>query len=123
MKLKLDENLPTELSDLFAAAGHDVHTVHSESLVGREDQVIFQAAVAEDRLLVTQDLDFSDIRQFQPGTHPGVALIRLRNPSRRQIVARLQQILASEPIETWARCFVVITDQKLRIRRPNTPKT
>jgi predicted nuclease of predicted toxin-antitoxin system len=53
MKFKLDENLPIELVDLLAAHGHDVHTVPGESLTGRNDTIIFNAAVAECRLFLT----------------------------------------------------------------------
>ena len=119
MKVKLDENLPNELVELLTAAGHDVQTVAAEELVGRDDAVVFGFAVREDRLLVTQDLDFSDIRQFKPGSHPGIVLVRLRDPSRRHLLERIRQVLASEPIESWSRCFVVVTDRKLRVRRPN----
>jgi predicted nuclease of predicted toxin-antitoxin system len=118
MKIKLDENLPTDIAEVLTARGHDVHTVPEESMAGYEDQFIFDAALREGRMLMTQDLDFSDIRKFEPGTHPGVVLIRLRDPSRRQLVNRMQQILRTESIEQWTGCFVVISDQKLRIRRP-----
>ena len=118
MKIKRDENLPAELADLFAAAHHDVHTVLGESLAGRDDPTIFGAAASEGRILVTQDLDFSDLRQFKPGTHAGVVLIRLRDPSRRRLIARVRQVLASESLESWAGFFVVISDHKLRLRRP-----
>src|SRR6185437_3281728 len=83
MKIKLDENLPNELAELLALHQHDVDTVREESLTGRDDAAVFDAACADDRTLMTQDLDFSDIRRFKPGTHPGIALIRLRHPSRR----------------------------------------
>ena len=43
--------------------------------------MIFEAAVGEDRLLLTQNLDFSDIRRFKPGTHAGIVIIRLRDPA------------------------------------------
>ena len=118
MKIKLDENLPQEIADELATAGHDVHTVPQEFLNGHADEVVFAAATAEGRLFFTQDLDFSDVRVFRPGTHSGVVLIRLREPSRRKLVLRVRQILQSEDIASWARCFVVISDYKLRIKRP-----
>jgi predicted nuclease of predicted toxin-antitoxin system len=101
MKIKLDENLPDDLAPLFAAGGHDVQTVPQEQLAGRDDAVIFKAACDEERVLWTQDLDFSDVRTFSPGTHPGVVLMRLREPSRRRLVERVRQILASESLESW----------------------
>jgi predicted nuclease of predicted toxin-antitoxin system len=118
MKIKLDENLPNELVDLLSGDGHDVHTIPIERLVGRDDGIVFRAAITDERLVITQDLDFSDLRKFQPGSHPGIVLIRLRDPSRRRLVERLRQILQTEKIESWSRCFVVISDKKLRVRRP-----
>jgi predicted nuclease of predicted toxin-antitoxin system len=69
--------------------GHDVDTVASEGLKGGHDSDIWSAARRDDRLLITQDLDFSDIRQFTPGTHPGLLLVRLREPEQTQFLAGL----------------------------------
>jgi predicted nuclease of predicted toxin-antitoxin system len=72
VKIKLDENLPARLIGVFSHFGYDVKTVQDEELVGRPDTEVWGAAKAEGRLLITQDLDFSDIRRFQPGTHAGL---------------------------------------------------
>lgn len=77
MKIKLDENIPSDLK----MAG-DVDTVEQEGLAGRDDATVWRAAQSEGRFLVTQDLDFSDLRRFQLGTHCGILLLRLSNPSR-----------------------------------------
>src|SRR5580698_3546745 len=118
MKIKLDENLPTDLVDVLVSCNHDVHTVPDESLTGQDDAVIFSRVSSERRLLLTQDLDFSDIRKFAPGSHSGIVLIRLRDPSRRRLLERMRHILQTERIESWTGCFVVISDRKLRVRRP-----
>jgi hypothetical protein len=54
MKLKLDENLPDELSPELSSRGHDVHTVPSESLIGHDDPTILRAAAIEGRNLLTR---------------------------------------------------------------------
>jgi predicted nuclease of predicted toxin-antitoxin system len=90
MKIKLDENLPAEIADLLASLSHDVHTVPGELLTGSPDALVFHRASSEGRFLLTQDLDFSDIRKFKPGTHAGIALIRLREPSRRRLIERMR---------------------------------
>jgi predicted nuclease of predicted toxin-antitoxin system len=61
MKIKLDENLPAELSELLISLQHDVHTVKEESLTGEDDDPVFQAARSEGRLFITQDLDFCEL--------------------------------------------------------------
>ena len=118
MKIKLDENLPLRLASLLHDLGHDVHTVNSENLVGHGDDKIWNAAQAESRFLITQDLDFSDIREYAPGSHAGVLLVRLHSPSRRNLLARVETVFRTETIEQWSGCFVVVTERKIRILKP-----
>jgi predicted nuclease of predicted toxin-antitoxin system len=117
MKIKLDENLPSELVGVLTALGHDVDTVVEEGLAGRDDGTVWLAAQHAARLLVTQDLDFSDIRKFQPGTHCGIILVRLRDPSRAALIARVRGLFELRPVQDWAGCFVVATEHRLRVRR------
>jgi predicted nuclease of predicted toxin-antitoxin system len=82
VKIKLDENIPAGLVPALEGLGHAVDTVASEGLKGALDESVWAVARARGRFLVTQDLDFSDIRRFAPGTHPGLLLVRLREPGR-----------------------------------------
>jgi predicted nuclease of predicted toxin-antitoxin system len=77
LRLKLDENLPESAVPRLAALGFDVDTVLSEKLGGRDDATVWAAAQRDRRFLITQDLDFSDIRTFAPGKHEGVLIVRL----------------------------------------------
>ena len=116
MKAKLDENLPLQIASRLRTFGHDVHTM-PEGLSGCNDADLWRAAQREERVLITQDLDFSDARRFAPGTHHGVILIRLRSPSRLKLVERVDEIFRDEAIGAWSGCFVVVTDRKVRVRR------
>lgn len=118
MRLKLDENLPAALAVRLSLLGHDVDTVPEEGLAGKVDEEIWNVSQAARRFLITQDLDFSDIRAFAPGTHQGILLVRLANPSRRRLIDRVEEIFRNENVEGWRGCFVVMTDRKIRIRRP-----
>jgi len=118
MKFKLDENLPLQIAAEIRARMHDVETVGEEDLTGRLDVDIWQAAQREGRILITQDLDFSDTRKFQPGTHHGIVLIRLRSPSRRNLIIRMTELFEAESVSGWAGCFVVVTERKIRVKRP-----
>ena len=119
MKIKLDENLPTALIEALANLGHDVHSVPDERLGGFPDETIMQAAQDESRFLITQDLDFSDIRRFAPGKHPGILLVRLHVPGRKMLLNRLSVLFETEDVSQWRGCFVVATDHKVRVRRPD----
>jgi predicted nuclease of predicted toxin-antitoxin system len=74
MKIKLDENLPLRLAILLRDLGHEAHTLYDESPTGHLDREIWEATQKESRFLITQDLDFSDLRQFAPGSHRGILL-------------------------------------------------
>lgn len=116
MKIKLDENLPARLVPILQRHGHAVDTVPDEHLSGRPDADIWHAVSAEGRFLITQDLDFSDIRQFAPGTHAGLLLVRLREPGAHALLEVITTVAAL--IAEWAGCFVVLTENKIRIKRP-----
>ena len=118
MKIKLDENLPTRMQGALSELGHDVDTVPDEGIAGHDDDDVWRYATGAGRFLVTQDLDFSDLRRFAPGTHPGILLVRMREPGREALMARVGGLFESEAVEQWEGCFVVATDCKLRIRRP-----
>jgi len=61
---KIDENLPQDAAELLRAHGFDAETVLQENLAGAEDGVIADAIQRESRVLITLDLDFSDIRTY-----------------------------------------------------------
>ena len=116
MKIKLDENLPASLAGMLTELGHDVDTALDEGLLGEPDETVRAAAAESGRFLVTQDLDFSDIRRFQPGTTPGVMILRLDQPDGRQLARRVHEIFATNPVELWHGAMVIVTDTKIRVR-------
>ena len=68
--------------------------------------------------MITQDLDFSDLRQFAPGSHHGILLVRLRSPNPRDLNERIEELFQKEKVSEWAGCFVVATEHKIRILKP-----
>ena len=118
MKIILDENLPMLLAESLQNLGHDVHTTLGEGLTGQADRAGWDAAQAESRFLVTQDLDFADLRQFAPGTHAGILVIRLHDPSRRNLIATVENLFQPEGVEQWRGCFVIATERKTRVIKP-----
>ena len=120
MRVKLDENLPVRLAGELTSLGHDTDTVSQESLGGHPDPDVWRAAQESDRFFITQDLDFSDIRQYRPGSHCGLLLIRLRFPARRLLIERISCLFRTQDVESWRRCLVVVTESKIRVVTPDT---
>ena len=82
MRVKLDENLPFQLKELFVDSGHNADTVLDEGMGGASDPEVLAAWLAEDRVLITQDADFADIRAYPPREYPGIIVFRLANQTR-----------------------------------------
>jgi predicted nuclease of predicted toxin-antitoxin system len=118
MRILLDENLPTDLVEALRALGHDVEHVYSKNLSGHSDPDVSAVAQSENRLLITQDIRFADARQFLPGLHAGFVLVRLKRPGLRAIFEKVRSVFEREDVESWRGCFVVLSDSKLRVRRP-----
>lgn len=122
MKIKLDENIPAGLVKVLEELGHDTDTVLGESLKGKPDESVWGAAQSASRFLITQDLRFSDMRAFRPGTHCGLLLVRLKAPGRAALLKRIGDVFRREATETWSGCLVVASETKVRLLRPQGPQ-
>jgi predicted nuclease of predicted toxin-antitoxin system len=80
VKIKLDENMPTQLTGVLASLGHDVEKVVQGGMAGCPDRDIWERVQQEGRFLITQGLDFSDVGRFGSGKHHGLLLVRLLSP-------------------------------------------
>lgn len=118
MKIKLDENLPASLAEVLTADGHDVDTVLAEGLGGRGDPEIAAAAKADERMLITLDKGFADIRSYPPGTHPGMLVLRLPDESAGSVRAAVTELVAHHRLDELAGTVTVLQHGRLRIRFP-----
>jgi hypothetical protein len=78
-------------------------------------------------------LDFSGVRQFKPGTHPGLLLVRLREPGANALLSRIQAVIQAEGLDSIAlfrgahgpqvahQAAVIETLSHLRIRTQTYP--
>ena len=116
MRVKLDENLPIQLKRLFTLSGHDAATILDEGLGGATDAEVASVCIDEERMLVTQDLDFADITTNPPSEHPGIVIFRLNSQGRDDLLE-----VGATLIETLARSspkgqLWIVEDAQVRIR-------
>ncbi|MEB3311091.1 MAG: DUF5615 family PIN-like protein [Snowella sp.] len=79
MKFKLDENIGQRGIKQLKQAGYEVSTVLEQGLTSASDPTVIKVCQAEDRCLVTLDLDFSNPLQYIPSEYKGIAVLRLPN--------------------------------------------
>ena len=115
MKFKLVENLSPSLSTQFTAAGHDAHSV-VQSLGGQPDDRVIEVCRHEGRVLVTLDLDFSNILAYPPANFMGIIVFRLADQAHATVesaIGRVIDLLPQEPVE---RTLWIVEERRIRIR-------
>ena len=116
MNFKLDENLPAELGGFLRGHGHDAHSVLDEHLGGASDQSIAGVCQAEQRILLTLDLDFANIRNYPPEHYHGIIILRLAQQDRDAILAIAPRILELLRTENILKRLWIVDESKTRIR-------
>lgn len=94
MRLKLDQNLGPSVANILRGAGHDVSLAREHGLDGAQDPVLIEVCRAEQRCLVTLDLDFSQVFRYPPSRFSGIAVLRLPEPMSLPALQEAARILA-----------------------------
>ena len=116
--LKLDENIPTAVAVVLRGRGIDLDTVVEEFLGGHSDPAVLDAATQEDRLLITMDRGFGDIRAHPPGNHPGIIVLRPDHQPIPTVTTMVETLIDNHPIESLAGCVTIVQRNMLLVRRP-----
>jgi predicted nuclease of predicted toxin-antitoxin system len=118
VKVKLDENLSRHLKPVLSQMGHDAVTAADEGLLSQPDSEIAAAARAEDRILLTLDIEFADLRKHRPGSHPGIIVFRPTSYGPTAVNAFIADFVRSVDLSRLASCVVVVDAQRVRVRAP-----
>ncbi|MEE9602948.1 MAG: DUF5615 family PIN-like protein [Thermoguttaceae bacterium] len=115
-KFKVDENLPTEAVDVLRDAGHDAMSVVDQQMGGRPDTDIAAVCRQEDRVVVTLDLDFADIRAYPPADYPGIIVLRLARLDKRRVLSVMQRLTALVEQEPLSDKLWIVDESSVRVR-------
>ena len=116
MNFKIDENMPVEAAELLKQEGYDVVTIFGQNLVGTSDANLVKVCQKEERVLVTLDADFADIRTYRPEKFSGIIVMRLNRQDKNHVLEvfkRSMLLFKREPVDK--RLWVVEKD-RVRIR-------
>ncbi|MFN9507846.1 MAG: DUF5615 family PIN-like protein [Planctomycetota bacterium] len=93
MRFKVDENLPIDDAEILRANCHDALTIFDQNMVGEPDPKVARVCKEEKRIIVTLDLDFSDIRSYPPAEHSGIIILRPRTQSKPDVLGLIGRLL------------------------------
>lgn len=114
MRFLVDEGLPVRLGSYLNAAGHDAKAVGRDYPFALADHVILELAVAEQRIVLTNDKDFGDLIFRDRLPHAGVILFRLG-----YVLLDTRIIYLERALNEYAdqlHDFIVITHRDIRVR-------
>ena len=116
MRFLADMGVSLRVCQWLRNGGHDIVHLRDEKLQRLPNGAIFQKAIAEDRILLTFDLDFGEILAGAGSRAVSVILFRLHNTRTPHVIQRLAVVLdrAAEALETGA--VVVVEDARYRVR-------
>jgi predicted nuclease of predicted toxin-antitoxin system len=117
MKFLIDNAISPLVSQKLRHAGYDAIHVREIGLQAEEDLVIFEKAMAENRILISADTDFGTILALWQHSRPSVILFRRgteRRPSDQTqlLLANLDRL--KEPLEEG--CIIVFDQDRIRVR-------
>ena len=112
MKLLLDENIGSEVERFLVESGHDVKRTAS----GSENGEVMHAASIEKRVLLTQDIHFSNILMYPPHRHCGIIRIRIHPPSPDKSISALKRLFDKVAPGEFNKKLYVLEEDDFRVR-------
>jgi predicted nuclease of predicted toxin-antitoxin system len=116
MKFKVDENLPIEVATQLQEAGYDALTVLDQALSGEFDPTIAAICQQEERVLLTLDLDFADIRSYPPAQYPGIIVFRLVQQDKPHVLTVLNRLIPLLIDAEVVHRLWIVEEERIRIR-------
>ena len=117
VRLKVDENLPRDITELMVGHGYDAVTVGDQGWQGMADDELWGRVRAEGRWFVTADKGFADLRRYPPGSHAGLILLRSSEESWANYLRLSGMVLERVKLSEAAGAVVVVTRRGIRVRQ------
>ena len=117
MRFLGDMGVSRRVIEWLRAAGHDAVHLRDEGLQRLPNGDIFQKGFAEQRIVLTFDLDFGEILAGSAGQVESVVLFRLHDTRTDHVIERLQTVLAQSSAELLAGAIVVVEEGRHRVRK------
>lgn len=117
MRFLCDMCVSLKVVDWLRRQGHDSVHLRDEGLQRLPNGEVFTKAIAEDRIVVTFDLDFGELAAMAGGRVASVIVFRLRNARADHVIERLSAALEQSVASLQEGTIVVVEESRLRIRQ------
>lgn len=97
--------------------GHEALHVRDEGMQRADDETILAKARAEERILLTLDLDFGYLMAVSGAALPSMIIFRLGNETADAVTQRLEEVLACCETDLLPGVLVTVDDDSIRVRQ------
>lgn len=116
MRFLADMGVDLRIVEWLRQEGHDANHLRDEGLHRMPNGDIFTKAVAEDRVILTFDLDFGEIAALTAGRKASIVVFRLHNTRTPHVIGRLGTVLAASSDALERGAVVVVEETRHRVR-------
>ena len=117
MRILADENIQEPTLGFLRELGHDVQGVNEAGLTSAPDADVFRQAQQEQRVVLTYNGDFADIRDLAGKDHHGVIRLQIENQHVGHAHPLLKEALGKLLGMNLLNTLVTVMDDRLRIRK------
>jgi predicted nuclease of predicted toxin-antitoxin system len=117
VKFLLDMGLAQSTARHLRDQGYDAIHLRDQELQRLPDSKIVDKAIAENRVILTHDLDFGRIVALSRNRFPSVVTFRLADMRERNVERFLDDVLRRFANDLEQGALVSVTDQIVRIRK------
>ena len=117
MRFLCDMGVSAKVVEWLRSQGHESTHLRDEGLQTLDDRAIFAKAIAENRVIVTFDLDFGEIAAMSGGQIASVIVFRLRNTRTEHVIHRLHEALSRTAAALERGAIVMVEEGRVRVRR------
>jgi predicted nuclease of predicted toxin-antitoxin system len=117
MRLLADLHVAPRTVDFLRQLGHDVRRVTDVLPANAGDPQIIEFARSDQRVILTQDLDFSDIIALSAQSQPSLISLRLANSRIDHVNSVLAAVLPVVEADVIAGAIVAVREESIRVRR------
>ena len=117
MRFLADAGISPKTVDFLRRNGHEAVHVREIGMQRAADQLLVEKAQAEDRILLTFDLDFGGILALGVIDRPSVVIFRLTDERADSVNRRLDGVLSEQAEALASGALILVEDARYRIRR------
>ena len=118
VRFLIDEDCPLSLDNLLNSKGYDTIHVKTSRLSGTKDPELFIFAQEQQRIIISRDLGWANIKNYPPSSHCGLIILRVPFEAiAMEIRQVVEQFIDLVDISEIVGATVIVDKNKYRIRK------